>query len=58
MATVVLYDREQGGLQELNAEGRRIYAVARMSDALDFFVKEEKISLSKKKEIVDYIAAN
>lgn len=56
-ATLVLYDREQGGLEELNQEGRRVHAVSRLSGALDFFVREGKISPTKREEILIYIAA-
>ena len=58
VATIVLYDREQGGLKELNAEGRKVYAVARLSETLDFFVNKKKIDAAKKKEVMEYIAAN
>lgn len=58
VATVVLYDREQGGLEELNREGRKVYAVSRLGETLIFFVIEGKISTTKKDEIMAYIAAN
>jgi len=57
-ATVVIYDREQGGLKELNAAGRKTYAVAPLSETLDFFVREKKIPAAKKDEVMAYIAAN
>ncbi len=58
VATLVLYDREQGGLKELNNEGRKVYAVAKISEALEFFVSKGKIDFAKVQEIVDYIKAN
>lgn len=58
VATLVLYDREQGGLQELNQSGRKVCAVARLSEMLDFFVREKKIPQEKKDAIMAYIAAN
>ena len=57
-ATLVLYDREQGGLAELNAEGQKTIAVSRLSEALEFFVKRKNITSEKMKEVMDYIAAN
>lgn len=58
VATVVLYDRQQGGLEELNLFGQKACAVARLSDALDLFISEKKISQAKKEEVMAYIAAN
>lgn len=58
VATLVLYDREQGGLQELNQSGRKVYAVARLSEMLEFFVYDKKIPQEKKDEIMAYIATN
>ncbi len=58
VATVVLYDREQGGIEELNSIGRKVYAVSRLSDTLDFFVREKKIMQAKKDEVMEYIATN
>jgi orotidine-5'-phosphate decarboxylase len=58
VATVILYDREQGGLTELNAEGRQVLAVAKLGEVLDFFVKEEKIPSAKRDEVMAYITAN
>ncbi len=58
VATLVLYDREQGGLIELNAEGKKVCAVAKISDVLDFFVYKDKISKSKREEVMAYIRSN
>ena len=58
VATLVLYDREQGGLTELNAEGRKVHAVARLGEVLGFFVDKKKIPPAKKQEVMDYIATN
>ncbi|TSC85188.1 MAG: uridine monophosphate synthetase [Parcubacteria group bacterium Gr01-1014_17] len=58
VGTLVLYDREQGGLEELNRTGRKVCAVARLGEMLDFFVREKKIPQEKKDEIMEYIAAN
>lgn len=58
VATLVLYDRGQGGLEVLNGEGRKIYAAARLSETLEFFVAQKKIDATKMKEVMDYIASN
>jgi orotidine-5'-phosphate decarboxylase len=58
IATLVLYDREQGGLAELNASGRKVCAAARLSETLEFFEVKGKINAAKKQQVLDYIAAN
>lgn len=58
VAVLVIYDREQGGLAELNSEGYKVCAAATLTSALDFFVQTERISEEVKKKVVDYIAAN
>jgi orotidine-5'-phosphate decarboxylase len=58
VATVVLYDRQQGGLEELNRTGRKVATVSRLGETLDFFVREKKIPAEKKDEVMAYIAAN
>ena len=58
VATLVLYDREQGGVAELTAEGRKIFAAARLSQALQFFVDKKKIFAATRDEVMAYIAAN
>ncbi|HEY4499140.1 MAG TPA: orotidine-5'-phosphate decarboxylase [Candidatus Paceibacterota bacterium] len=58
VATVVLYDREQGGLKELNDSGRKVVAMARLGETLDFFVQSKKIKPEKKDEVLAYIKAN
>ena len=58
IATLVLYDREQGGLEELNRAGRKVCAAEKLSKTLDFFVSGKKIPQAKKEEVMTYIAAN
>jgi len=58
VATIVLYDREQGGTEELNRIGRKVCAMSRLSETLDFYVHGKKISQVKKEEVMAYIAAN
>ena len=58
IATIVLVDREQGGLEELNKEGKKVYAVSKLSELLNLFVLEEKITPDKAKEVIAYISAN
>jgi orotate phosphoribosyltransferase len=56
-AVVVGYDREQGGLEELRREGRKIFAARKMSQALDFYVEQKLVTSGKRKEVDDYKGA-
>ncbi|MFA5098925.1 MAG: orotidine-5'-phosphate decarboxylase [Candidatus Paceibacterota bacterium] len=56
-ATVVLYDRQQGGLHDLLSEGNHAYAVTTLEDTLSFLVSEKKISSEKMDDVMAYITA-
>ncbi|MCR4334191.1 MAG: phosphoribosyltransferase family protein [Patescibacteria group bacterium] len=56
VATLVLYDREQGGLIELNKD-RMVIAVAKLSETLEFFVGKKKITSETRDEVMKYIIA-
>ena len=58
VATLVLYDREQGGLKELNDSGRKTYAVSSLSEMMAFFVETKKIKPEEKEKVMAYIKAN
>ena len=55
IATIVLVDREQGGLEELNKEEKKVYAVSKLSELLNLFVSEKKITQAKAEEVTEYI---
>lgn len=58
VATVVLYDREQGGIAELAREGHKVFAASTLSDMLQLFVDTKRITNAKRGEVMSYIAAN
>jgi len=58
VASLVLYDREQGGIAELNQDGYKVCAAAKLSEILDFYVGQKKIDQAKKDEVMAYVAAN
>jgi len=51
-------DREQGGVEILQDQGKNVYAVSKLKDSLNLFVREEKIDEAKKKEVIEYLDAN
>ena len=58
VATLVLCDREQGGLAELNAKGRKVCAAFTLRHMLDFLYQKKLITVEKHAEILRYIAGN
>jgi orotidine-5'-phosphate decarboxylase len=60
VATVVLVDREQGGIETmLETHNRDTYAAMKLSSGvLDLLVQEKKITSEKKEEVLAYVKAN
>ena len=55
---LVLLDRGQGGRQQLEKAGYRVFAVHQMSNLLAFYVEESRISQGKADEVQTYVQAN
>lgn len=58
IATLVLVDREQGGVEELKRNGHNIFAVATLSELLEIYEKEGCITKEKREEVIKYIKEN
>ncbi len=52
---VVLFDRLQGGKEELKKEGYRLHSAFTIIDWLDVLKRNKKISEKKYQEVVDYL---
>lgn len=55
---VVLIDREQGGVKEVQENGLTTHAVYKFRSLLDFYVQEKRITPELRAEIKTYLAAN
>ena len=55
---LVLIDREQGGKQQLAAAGYALHAAFTLAELLDFYVKHELVSVSKRDEVMSYVRSN
>lgn len=55
---VVFMDREQGGVQNLEAEGIRVHAVANLSLVLDTLCHHGKLSEDQRQSVLDFVRTN
>lgn len=55
---LVLIDREQGGVEQVEAEGCRVYAAMKLTDILDYYREKNMISEEKYQESINYLKAS
>jgi orotate phosphoribosyltransferase len=55
---VVLVDRQQGGTEQIEKAGYKLYAAFPLSVLLDWYVGANKLSQVKREEVMTYILAN
>jgi uridine monophosphate synthetase len=53
---VVLLDREQGGVNELNQRGYKCHVAFKLKELLKFYLDSEKVSLEKYEETISYLS--
>ncbi|MDO8573375.1 MAG: hypothetical protein Q7R77_01355 [Candidatus Daviesbacteria bacterium] len=53
---LVLIDREQGGVQQVEAEGCRVYAAMKLTDILDYYMDKQMITREQYKKTIEYLA--
>ncbi len=54
---LVLIDREQGGVQQVEKEGCRVYAAMRLTDILKYYFEKKMISEKQYKDSISYLAS-
>lgn len=55
---LVLIDREQGGVEQIEKEGCRVYCAMKLTDILEYYLETGKISLEQYRDSVDYLKAS
>lgn len=55
---LILIDREQGGRAQLEAAGYQVFSIYGLSDLLEYYVAEGRITQEKADEVTAYIKAN
>ncbi len=53
---VVIFDREQGGAEELKREGYQLHAALKIKPTLEFYVRAGKITQEEHDRVMDYLA--
>ena len=51
----LLFDREQGGAEELKKMGYQVYSALKLSDTLDYFLEKGKIGGERFNQIKEYL---
>lgn len=52
---LLLFDRQEGGVEELRKMGYKIYAAMKLKPTLKYFLDSEKITIEQYKETMDYL---
>lgn len=52
---LVLIDREQGGVEQVEAEGCRVYAAMKLSDILEYYMEKNMITKEQYEKSIDYL---
>ncbi|TSC66766.1 MAG: uridine 5'-monophosphate synthase-like [Microgenomates group bacterium Gr01-1014_80] len=58
VGVALLFDREQGGAEDLRKMGYPVYSALKLSDTLDYYLEKGKISRERHQEIKDYLYNN
>lgn len=53
---LVLIDREQGGVEQVEAEGCRVYAAIKLTDILDYYMEKNMITKEQYEKSIDYLS--
>lgn len=55
IGVALLFDREQGGAEELKKMGYQVYSALKLSDTLDYYLEKGKITQERYNQIKDYL---
>lgn len=53
---LVLIDRQQGGVEQVEKEGCRVYAAMKLTDILDYYMGKNMITKEQYKKSIDYLS--
>lgn len=53
---LVLIDRQQGGVEQVEKEGCRVYAAMKLTDILDYYLKKNMITKTQYEKSVSYLS--
>lgn len=55
---LVLVDREQGGVEQVEAEGCRVYSAMKLTDILDYYMEKRRITKEQYEQSINYLASS
>lgn len=55
---LVLVDREQGGVEQVEKEGCKVYAAMKLTDILNYYLEKQMITEKQYNESIDYLATS
>lgn len=53
---LVLVDREQGGVEQVEKEGCRVYAAMKLTDILEYYMEKQMITKEQYEKSIDYLS--
>ena len=53
---LVLIDREQGGVEQVEKEGCRVYAAMKLTDILDYYIEKDMITKEQYEKSIEYLS--
>lgn len=53
---LVLIDREQGGVEQVEAKGCRVYAAIKLTDILDYYMEKQMITKKQYEKSIEYLS--
>ena len=53
---LVLIDREQGGVEQVGAEGCKVYAAMKLTDILDYYMEKQMITKDQYEKSIEYLS--
>lgn len=55
---LVLIDREQGGIEQVEKQGCKVYAAMKLTDILDYYMEKNMISSKQYQKSMDYLSSS
>lgn len=56
VALIVLFDREEGGVEQLQKEGFKVYSAMKLKPTLEYYLESGRITNEQYKETLEYLA--
>ena len=58
VALLVLFDRQEGGVQQLEKLGYKVFSAMKLKPTLDYYLETGKITKEQYDQTIDYLASS